>query len=136
MLNSKKSKAFTLVEIMFVVAIIALLVVIALPNFLRSRKRSQASKILEDLRILDSAIEQYALDNSKGSDTLVEFADLQKYLKADSNIYHSNGKDLFGNSFGPNSDGTFAVDTIPQVSTATFNNLSDVAPAEFWSPYH
>ncbi len=133
---SKKSSAFTLVEIMFVVAIIALLAAIALPNFLRARKRSHASKILEDLRILDAAIEQYALDTSKSSESLVNFADLQKYLKLDSTLYHSNGKDTFGNNFGPNGDGTFAVDTIPLVSTTTYNNLSDVAPAEFWSPYH
>lgn len=133
---SKKQSAFTLVEIMFVVAIIALLAAIALPNFLRARKRSQASKILEDLRILDAAIEQYALDTSKGADAVINFADLQKYLKLDTALYNSNGKDSFGNSFGPNGDGTFTVDSIPLVPTATFSALSDVAPAEFWSPYH
>jgi prepilin-type N-terminal cleavage/methylation domain-containing protein len=43
--------AFTLVEIMVVVAIISLLASIAVPNFLRARKRSQATRMLEDLRL-------------------------------------------------------------------------------------
>ncbi|MEO6786925.1 MAG: prepilin-type N-terminal cleavage/methylation domain-containing protein, partial [Chthoniobacteraceae bacterium] len=55
-LNTKHA-GFTLVEIMIVVAIIALLASIAVPNFLRSRKRSQATAILEDLRIIDSAVD-------------------------------------------------------------------------------
>ena len=61
----KNSHGFTLVEIMIVVAIIALLASIAVPNFLRARKRSQATRILEDLRILDSAGDQYAIETNK-----------------------------------------------------------------------
>ena len=49
-------RGFTLVEIMIVVAIIALLASIAVPNFMRARKRSQATRILEDLRVLDSQV--------------------------------------------------------------------------------
>ena len=56
---------FTLVEIMIVVAIIALLAAIAVPNFLRARKRSQATQVLEDLRLIDSAIDQYAIEYNK-----------------------------------------------------------------------
>ena len=58
---------FTLVEIMIVVAIIALLAAIAVPGFLRARKRSQASKIINDLRLIDSAVDQYAIENAKKS---------------------------------------------------------------------
>ena len=58
-------RGFTLVEIMIVVAIIALLASIAVPNFLRARKRSQATRILEDLRQLDSATDMYAMENIK-----------------------------------------------------------------------
>src|SRR5664279_1036933 len=60
-LNTKHA-GFTLVEIMIVVAIIALLAAIAVPNFLRSRKRSQATQVLEDLRIIDSAVDLYAIE--------------------------------------------------------------------------
>jgi len=66
MLNKiSKSRGFTLVEIMIVVAIIALLAAIAVPNFLRARKRSQATRILEDLRMIDSACDQYAIETNK-----------------------------------------------------------------------
>ena len=53
MLNklNKKRGGFTLVEIMIVVAIIALLAAIAVPGFLRARKRSQASRVVNDLRL-------------------------------------------------------------------------------------
>ena len=50
---------------MIVVAIIALLAAIAVPGFMRARKRSQASRILTDLRLIDSAIDQYAIENNK-----------------------------------------------------------------------
>ena len=53
---------FTLVEIMIVVAIIALLAAIAVPGFLRARKRSQAVRVLEDLRLIDHA--RYRIDRS------------------------------------------------------------------------
>ena len=129
-LNTKRA-GFTLVEIMIVVAIIALLAAIAVPNFLRSRKRSQATQVLEDLRILDSAVDQYAIETNKNSGTIPVFADLQNYIKTGTRLYTSANKDILGNSFG-----TFTVDTPPKVPTATFNALSDVAPASFWSPYN
>ncbi len=121
---------FTLVEIMIVVAIIALLAAIAVPNFLRARKRSQATRVLEDLRMLDSALDQYAIETYKSSNAAVTFADLQGYLKKDTSLYSSNGKDMFSNSFVG-----FTVDSIPKVNTTTYNSLSDVAPADFWSPF-
>ena len=62
-LNSSRS-GFTLVEIMIVVAIIALLAAIAVPNFLRARKRSQATAILEEMRLIDAAKDQYAIENN------------------------------------------------------------------------
>ena len=60
-----KRAGFTLVEIMIVVAIIALLAAIAVPGFLRARKRSQATKILNDLRMIDGAVDQYAIETAK-----------------------------------------------------------------------
>ncbi len=128
-LNTKHA-GFTLVEIMIVVAIIALLAAIAVPNFLRSRKRSQATQVLEDLRILDSAVDQYAIENNKNSTTTPAFADLQAYIKTGTRLYMSANTDILGASFG-----TFTVDTPPKVNLTTFNALSDVAPASFWSPY-
>ena len=67
-LHSRRS-GFTLVEIMIVVAIIALLAAIAVPSFLRARKRSQATATLETLRMIDGAKDQYALENAKSTTT-------------------------------------------------------------------
>jgi type II secretory pathway pseudopilin PulG len=116
---------------MIVVAIIALLAAIAVPNFLRARKRSQATRILEDLRVIDSAIDQYAIETNKSSGAIVQWTDIQLYLKNGSVPYFSNGNDLFGNAYGG-----FSVDSVPKLSSTTFAKLSDVAPSDFWSPYY
>lgn len=120
---------FTLVEIMVVVAIIALLAAIAVPNFLRARKRSQATRILEDLRVLDSALDQYAIDTSRTPGFSPVFGDLQNYLKTGTLLYNS-GTDLFGDSYGP-----FTVDSIPIVPTSAYDALSDAVDPSFWSPF-
>src|SRR3989442_1402109 len=93
-LNQRRG-GFTLVEIMIVVAIIALLAAIAVPGFLRARKRSQASKIINDLRLIDAAVDQYAIETTKKSGDPVDVADWTNYLKKDTNLY-ATGKDLFG----------------------------------------
>jgi prepilin-type N-terminal cleavage/methylation domain-containing protein len=131
MLNkiNKRRGGFTLVEIMIVVAIIALLAAIAVPGFLRARKRAQASRILNDLRLIDSAVDQYAIETNKSSGATVNTVDWTNYLKKNSSLYNT-GKDLFGNAYG-----TQAVDSLPKVPASAWQSLSDVADATFWSPY-
>src|SRR5438477_10701254 len=96
MLNTcnKHRRGFTLVEIMIVVAIIALLAAIAVPGFLRARKRSQASRILNDLRMIDGAVDQYAIETNKKTNDVVAVVDWTNYLKKDTNLYRS-GQDVF-----------------------------------------
>src|ERR1700761_4906901 len=113
---------FTLVEIMIVVAIIALLAAIAVPNFLRARKRSQATRILEDLRVIDSAVDQYAIENGKTTGDAVVWADVQNYLKTGSVLYNSGGVDMLGGAFNGNSN--FTVDSVPKLNATTFGKLS------------
>ena len=130
-LNLKSRRTgFTLVEIMIVVAIIALLAAIAVPGFLRARKRSQASRIINDLRLIDSAVDQYAIETSKTTGAPVNTADWTNYLKKDTNLYAS-GKDILGADYGPQT-----VDIIPQVPPSSKSALSDVTDANFWSPYN
>jgi prepilin-type N-terminal cleavage/methylation domain-containing protein len=124
-----KHMGFTLVEIMIVVAIIALLAAIAVPGFLRARKRSQASRILNDLRMIDGAVDQYAIETGRTSGSTVAVTDWTNYLKKNTLLYNS-GNSLLGSAYGPQT-----VDTVPQVTTADYNTLSDVAGAGFWSPY-
>lgn len=131
MLKSLRTKhaGFTLVEIMIVVAIIALLAAIAVPGFLRARKRSQASKILNDLRMIDSAVDQYAIETGKTTGFTVPVQDWTNYVKKNAALYNT-GADLFGNDYGAQT-----VDTLPRVPQATYDSLSDVADTNFWSPY-
>ena len=126
---SRKHAGFTLVEIMIVVAIIALLAAIAVPGFLRARKRSQASKILNDLRMIDAAVDQYAIETNKKSNDVVGTADWTNYVKKNSILYNT-GANLFGTGYGAQT-----VDVIPQVPSGDYAILSDVAGTGFWSPY-
>jgi prepilin-type N-terminal cleavage/methylation domain-containing protein len=125
----KSYPGFTLVEIMIVVAIIALLAAIAVPGFLRARKRSQASRILNDLRMIDSAVDQYAIETNRKTGDVVGVADWTNYVKKNSLLYN-NANSILGTPYGSQT-----VDTIPQVPTADYATLSDVASTGFWSPY-
>ena len=126
---TKNRGGFTLVEIMIVVAIIALLAAIAVPSFLRARKRSQATRILNDLRMIDSAVDQYAIETNKIGGASVTFTDIKSYLKAGTTLYNT-GTDELGQTYTMPT-----VDSLPSVPTTSYNALSDVAPATFWSPY-
>jgi prepilin-type N-terminal cleavage/methylation domain-containing protein len=132
MLNklNKRRGGFTLVEIMIVVAIIALLAAIAVPGFLRARKRSQASRIINDLRLIDSAVDQYAIETNKKSGDTVAVTDWTNYLKKGTNLY-TTGNDILGASYGPQK-----VDSLPSVPPNSKLALSDVTDATFWSPYN
>ena len=114
---------------MIVVAIIALLAAIAAPGFLRARKRSQASKILNDLRMIDGAVDQYAIENGKKSGDPIAVADWTNYVKKDI-VHFATGQDFFGDDYGVQS-----VDTLPKVPQVAYNTLSDVAGSAFWSPF-
>jgi prepilin-type N-terminal cleavage/methylation domain-containing protein len=132
MLNklNKRRGGFTLVEIMIVVAIIALLAAIAVPGFLRARKRSQASRIINDLRLIDSAVDQYAIENNKKSGDPVPMAAWTAYLKKGT-VLEQTGKDILGASYGDQ-----VVDSLPKVPGTTKTALNDVTDEAFWSPYN
>lgn len=126
---ARKTAGFTLVEIMIVVAIIAFLAAIAVPGFLRARKRVQATRVLNDLRHIDSAVDQYALENNKVKGSPVAVSDWASYLKKGTTLY-ATGKNLFDEDYGPQT-----VDELPKVPPVAFGTLSDVADASFWSPF-
>lgn len=79
MKNNRKA-GFTLVEIMIVVAIIGLLAAIAIPNFVRARQTSQTNACINNLRQIDAAKQQWALENGKGGDAQADSSDILIYV--------------------------------------------------------
>ncbi len=125
----KLNRGFTLVEIMIVVAIIALLAAIAVPGFLRARKRSQGTTIKNDLRLIDAGIDQYAIEYNMGTGTVTS-ANVIIYLKPGTRLANSF-TDILGNSYGA----TFTIGSLPMVPANSYSALSDVCDQTFFSPY-
>jgi len=80
MKKARRSRGFTLVEIMIVVAIIGLLATIAIPNFVRARLKAQQSACINNLRQIDGAKQQWALESKSGQNAVPVLANVQPYL--------------------------------------------------------
>ena len=82
-INTSRNAGFTLVEIMIVVAIIGLLAAIAIPNFVKARNTSQSNACINNMRQIDSAVQQWALETGQ-ADTATgaaAFAVVPTYIK-------------------------------------------------------
>ena len=128
------SKGFTLVEIMIVVAIIAFLAALSVPGLLRARKRTQATIVLDTLRLIDGSKDQYAIEYGKTSGT-PDPTSLSVYLKRNLGLYN-----IF--SAGSTTDPKFPsiVYSLNSYNTPPAANgadaaFSDVVDSSFWSPY-
>ncbi|MEI8235433.1 MAG: prepilin-type cleavage/methylation domain-containing protein [Verrucomicrobiota bacterium] len=117
-------------EILIAVALMAMLAALAVPAYQRARKRTQAVAVKADLRLLDDAIAQYAMENNKPDGSTVDFEALKPYIKTSSPLY-ATGADLFGNAYGP----TFTISVSLYPPPATYQALSEVADAAFWAPF-
>ena len=111
--SNRERKGFTLVEIMIVVAIIGLLATLALPSFMKSRKQSQGRRIMNDVRQMDSAVDQWAMEMCKKDGDIIDTVAAASYLKAG---WKSN--DVLGHAFVISTVGTSQVDVATTTKTA------------------
>jgi prepilin-type N-terminal cleavage/methylation domain-containing protein len=94
--TSNKS-GFTLVEIMIVVAIIGLLAAIAIPNFVRARTQSQKNACINNLRQIDGAVQQWALETKAAASASPTYTNIKDYLKNE--VICPSGGTTFADSY-------------------------------------
>ena len=81
----RQRQGFTLVEIMIVVLIIGIIVSIAVPNFIQARHSARQSSCINNMKEIESAKEQWAMDQKKSNGDIADFTDLvgaTLYLKS------------------------------------------------------
>ena len=107
-LNSGSRSGFTLIELMIVVGVIALLTTIAVPNLARARDTSRLNMIYSNLRALDAAKDQWALDNNQATGTPVAG------LGVLTNYFRGGGiQDVLHETYVPNPVGTRSEADLP-----------------------
>jgi prepilin-type N-terminal cleavage/methylation domain-containing protein len=79
--NQRSDSGFTIVEIVIVLGLIALLAAIAVPNLIRTRAAAARSTCINNLRQIDSAMQQWALEQKKPGNSAVDYSDIGPYLR-------------------------------------------------------
>ena len=109
--------AYTLVEMMIVVSLIGLLVAIAIPTFMKSRETSQLKAIFNNLRVVESAKDQWALENQKGTGATPDWTNLADFIK--------------GGTVKPATSEIYTINTVGTNAYATCNTrLGTFAPGD------
>lgn len=80
-MKMKRKQGFTLVEIMIVVLIIGMLATIAVPSFMKARENSQTNACINNLRQIDAAKEQLALEDNAAQGAKLIASDVDAFIK-------------------------------------------------------
>jgi prepilin-type N-terminal cleavage/methylation domain-containing protein len=93
----KVLRGFTLIEIMIVVAIIGMLATLAIPNFMKARETARRNACISNLRNIEGAVQQWALDMNKDEGSTVTYTDIKSYLHG--NVVCPDGGSTFQDSY-------------------------------------
>ena len=115
-----RTRGFTLVEMMIVVALVGLLSVIAIPNWVHARATSQTSACINNLRQIFGATQQWGIDFRKAPDAPVTPDDVLPYLKSAVVCPAGGPNGTFG--------GTYSLTTVSNLPTCR------VVPADHFLP--
>jgi len=106
--SQKTAPGFTFIEIIIVITIIGLLAGIAIPYSMRARDTARLSSIQHNLREIESAKAQWALEHNKTTGDLVDMAALKDYFRADAGV-----QDVMNETYVPNAIGVPAEANLP-----------------------
>jgi prepilin-type N-terminal cleavage/methylation domain-containing protein len=110
---------FTLVEIMIVVAVVGLLAAIAIPSFVHARTKSQATACINNLRQIESAVQQVAIEKGLHVGDTINFPDdITSFIKLNSN----------GQIPGCPAGGNYSLDTVGAIPQAKCSLGTSVDP--------
>jgi prepilin-type N-terminal cleavage/methylation domain-containing protein len=111
----RSRRGFTLLEIMIVVTVIAVLVAIAVPNFISARENSRRKTCISNLRLLDGAKEQWAMSTNAPEGAPATMSDL------------TTGGFLRGPASGPKcpSGGAYTLHSVGQNPTCSLSMNPD-----------